>query len=442
MINFKQLQENDYMSKKLSLIKDVIDPKIKFTVTESGESSNPAILAKVKGVFFCPNGVSRNNRFYSRELWENVLAKEDVQERIKQKNMFGTIGHDTELNDDAFQKGLISHYMTEVKIDENGQGIGEAVIMNTPAGQILNTIMRAGSTVYVSSRGEGSFKGDKNGVPAVDENEYNLIGWDFVLNPGFLKANPKVAEALEDLENNISGEPKMDKLLEKLSNENAELKVKMDATLSENKELKTSVNAVSEENNHLKGQIIEVENNLKVSEGKRKSYRAKLAKYEEFSSSPESCKHLLEKFNTVLSKIGTPSQIVKALKVASLFKTKVDEMGTISEIKTALKAYGKLVEEGEEEVADSHASDLASKLGVDIETVKGMIAKGMSDEEIESMCKKVGESIRAKLPSKKKMIESKFKKTSKKEVIEEDNKEEKKEEISESRLERLGRLMS
>lgn len=410
------------MNKRTHILKDVIDPKIKFAVTESEETNNPAILAKVKGVFFCPDGVSRNNRYYSRGLWENVLANEEVQERLKLKNMFGTIGHDTELNDEAFQKGLISHYMTNVQIDENGQGIGEAVIMNTPAGQILNTVMRAGATVYVSSRGEGSFDGDKNGIPAVDESNYQLIGWDFVMNPGFLKANPKVAESLEKLQNN-TGDEKMEKLVEKLSNENAEMKVKMESTLSENTELKTSVNAVSEENNHLKGQMVEVENKLSASETSLAAAKSKLAKYEEFSSSPEKAKSLLEQFNTVLTKVGTPSQIVRALKVASLFKEKVDELGTLSEIKAALNAYGKLVEEGEEDQVDSQAQALAKECGLDVEQVKGMLAKGMSDEDIKATCKQVTESLKARIAAKKNKIkESKFKKTEGKPVVLEDHK--------------------
>jgi len=430
------------MTKRTQVLKDVIDPKIKFSVSEAEDSSNPAILAKVKGVFFCPDGISRNNRYYSRTLWENVLSNEEVQERIKLKNMFGTIGHDTELNDEAFQKGLISHYMTNVQIDENGQGVGEAVIMNTPAGQILNTIMRAGATVYVSSRGEGTFNGDKNGVPAVDESSYNLIGWDFVMNPGFLKANPKVAEALENLENN-TGEPQMEKLVEKLSNENAELKQKMTATLTENAELKTSVTAVSEENNHLKGQVIEVGTKLAEAEKSRKIAKVKLAKYEDFSSSPEVCKNLLEQFNTVLEKVGTPEKIVKALKVASMFKESIDTLGTISEIKAALTEYAKMVEAGEATESDSEAAAISTKLSVDVETVKGLIAKGMTEAEITAVCKKVTESIKAKMP--KTMKESKFKKKSATAPIIE-NESKKKDaapaaEISESRLQRLGRIM-
>jgi hypothetical protein len=430
------------MTKRTHILKDVIDPKIKFSVVETEESSNPAILAKVKGVFFCPDGISRNNRFYSRTLWENVLASEDVQERLKLKNMFGTIGHDTELNDEAFQKGLISHYMTAVNIDENGQGIGEAVIMNTPAGQILNTVMRAGATVYVSSRGEGSFNGDKNGVPAVDESNYNLIGWDFVMNPGFLKANPKVAEALESLENN-TGDQKME-LVEKLMNEKAELATKLSTVLEENKELKTSVTAVSEENNHLKGQMVEVENKLSASEKTLSVVKTKLSKYESFSSSPEACKKLLENFNTVLTKIGKPVQIVKALKVASLFKEEVDKLGTIPEIKSALKAYGKMVEEGEDAEVEAHAQAIAKECGLEVEQVKAMLAKGMTDEEIKDTCKKVTEAIKAKLVAKKKAVkESKFKKTAAQPAkIDEGSKAAPKTEtvvVTESRLSRLGK---
>lgn len=401
------------MSKTLKSLKDVIDPKIKFVVSEAEGSNNPEILAKIKGVFFCPDGVSRNNRFYSRQLWENVLANEDVQERIKNKNMFGTIGHDTELNDLALQQGLLSHYMTNVMIDEHGQGIGEAVIMNTAAGRNLNTVLRAGATLYVSSRGEGAFDGEKNGIPAVDENNYSLIGWDFVLNPGFLKANPKIAESLEDLKlkENNEGDPKMNELLEKLSAENAEAKLSLASAKKESKELKESVDAISEENTLLKANVLEAQNAVKAANEELDAVKETLAKYEEFSTSPEKTLKVLEKFDVLMEEVGTPSEIVRALKVASLFKAKVDEIGSIGDIKATLKAYEGLIKETEDQEAEDHAKALSDKLGVDLDTIKGMISKGMSDEEIEKMTQKVTESIKAKMPKKVKTNESKFKKT-------------------------------
>ena len=117
--------------------------------------------------------------------------------------MFGSIGHDVKLGDVGLREGKASHVTTQAFIDDNGLGIGEALILNTPVGQILNTVLRAGCNLYVSSRADGLFNGTYNGLPVVDEDAYELEGWDFVIEPGFLRANPKISEALNDLQKNV-----------------------------------------------------------------------------------------------------------------------------------------------------------------------------------------------------------------------------------------------
>lgn len=177
---------------------DVIAPELDFSIEEGkGDVDGKHVLAKVKGEFFFPGGVSRNNRFYPKSLWEKVLADEDVQDRIGTRRMFGTISHDQKIDDTAMLEGKLSHVVTNLKI-ENGKGIGEALILNTPAGRIANTMFRAGSKMFVSSRADGDFNGTQNGIPKVDETSYRLHAFDFVLDPGFLKANPKIQEALNE----------------------------------------------------------------------------------------------------------------------------------------------------------------------------------------------------------------------------------------------------
>src|SRR6266446_6368739 len=55
------------------------------------------VLARANGPFFVVDGKSQNNRFYSRGLWERVIKDDAVQDRLKRRKVFGTIGHDQEI---------------------------------------------------------------------------------------------------------------------------------------------------------------------------------------------------------------------------------------------------------------------------------------------------------------------------------------------------------
>ena len=83
------------MSKQI--IRDSISPSIQFSITESSEVDGKHILGKVKGEFFVPDGKSRNKRFYPRELWEKVISSQAIKEKLANRLMFGTIGHDGEI---------------------------------------------------------------------------------------------------------------------------------------------------------------------------------------------------------------------------------------------------------------------------------------------------------------------------------------------------------
>jgi len=165
-----------------------------FKVCEaSSDVDGKYVIGKIKGTFFVPNGKSRNERFYPSELWERVLSNESVLERIRDRRMFGTISHNQEIDDDAFLQGKFSHIV--IKLDPK-TGIGEALILNTPAGNILNTVVRAGSKIFVSSRARGDFAGTHKGLPRVNPDTYCLETFDIVLSPGFKEASPSLQESL------------------------------------------------------------------------------------------------------------------------------------------------------------------------------------------------------------------------------------------------------
>jgi len=88
---------------------DIFKPDEAFTLEEAKEDSNGnSILGKIKGTFFVPNGTSRNNRYYSKSLWEKQLSRPDVKTKLSERRMLGTISHDQEIDDKAVLEGKVS----------------------------------------------------------------------------------------------------------------------------------------------------------------------------------------------------------------------------------------------------------------------------------------------------------------------------------------------
>lgn len=190
---------------KSSRLVEVFQPGVDWVVEDVNESlvegkvDGKHVLGRVKGQFFAPNGTSRNGRFYPRSLWEKVIRNVDVKNRLTERTMFGTIGHDdTPVTEEQLRNGEVSHIVTNLHIDENGIGLGEAIILDTPSGRNLNTYLRAGSRLSTSSRASGRFAKEPNreGVPIVDEDSYLFETFDFVIEPGFLEARPDLVESL------------------------------------------------------------------------------------------------------------------------------------------------------------------------------------------------------------------------------------------------------
>lgn len=178
----------DYIPFKCEFVDDIsrIDESAQSEVAKSGGT----ILAIVKGQHFCPGKVSRNHRLYTEELWEVAGKDEDVQRKLKNGQMFGRIGHEAEITDEDIAEGKFSHITRNI---DWKTGIAESVIYNTDMGKTLYTILRAGTTMYVSSRADGDYEGkDEEGNDILDPKTYKLERFDFVQDPGFLDAQPKV----------------------------------------------------------------------------------------------------------------------------------------------------------------------------------------------------------------------------------------------------------
>ena len=170
-----------------------------------GVSLNEGVLAKVKGPSFFLDGFSRNGRFYPKKLWENALKHNETKIKLDRGLMFGCIGHPKDYTlDNLLESGKVSHKVTDIYIDKKtGEGIAEYEILDTPSGRILNTILKSGSDMYVSTRAFGGFTNetkDKDGrkYKILDDKNFVIESIDFVIEPGFLDTNPQLVESIKE----------------------------------------------------------------------------------------------------------------------------------------------------------------------------------------------------------------------------------------------------
>jgi hypothetical protein len=171
---------------------------------EVKEPSRPGVLATLTGPFFFPNMPSRNRRVYPTEAWNKALANDHTKRLLESNLMMGTVGHKDMEFDELISEQKVSHLTRKLWMEEkNGKlvGMGEVDILDTPVGRILNTIIRAGGKMAVSSKSYGEYKEsrDPQGNQIVDDNKFYCQRFDFVVDPGFLGAMPQLRESLDEL---------------------------------------------------------------------------------------------------------------------------------------------------------------------------------------------------------------------------------------------------
>lgn len=179
-------------------------------------SSTPGRMT-VEGVGQRCNVPNQNKRVYTKALWEKLQRDPKVLDVLEKRQMIGMINHPANGETDP-EKG--SHIVTKFWMPENSNDVYiRAEILDTPSGKILQEYIKAGVVFGVSSRGKGEVK-SQDGIDYVQEN-FNLVTWDFVLNPSTHNAYPKlvtenVSEFKENLkENSMTPEQKFKAIEEK-----------------------------------------------------------------------------------------------------------------------------------------------------------------------------------------------------------------------------------
>lgn len=132
---------------------------------------------EVEGVMQRASAENQNGRVYKKEILERE-AKKYVDEFVNRGNAFGELDHP---ESPVVSLKNASHIVKELywKGDDL---MGKVELLNTPAGNIVKEIIKAGHTIGISSRGTGSVQQTNEGTLEVQP-DFELVCWDFVSNP-------------------------------------------------------------------------------------------------------------------------------------------------------------------------------------------------------------------------------------------------------------------
>ena len=141
------------------------------------ESKTKPGTFEVEGVMQRAVAENQNGRVYSKDILMRE-AKKYVTEFVDRGNAFGELDHP---ESPVVSLKNASHIVKELywKGDDL---MGKVELLNTPAGNIVKEIIRAGHTIGISSRGTGSVQQTNEGQLEVQP-DFELVCWDFVSNP-------------------------------------------------------------------------------------------------------------------------------------------------------------------------------------------------------------------------------------------------------------------
>lgn len=203
------------------------------SILNEGKAGGPM---KIRGIFQRADEANNNKRIYPQTVLESQVRALD--EAIKERRLVGELDHPTY---DMVKLSNASHLITGLRL-EGKEVIGEAEILPTPAGKVVEGLIRGGVKIGISSRGMGTLSEGRNGTKTVNE-DFRLVTFDIVADPSTRGAYPTLSESkeykkdkqlIESTIKTVVGERYFLKLLEK----------KIDEKLTEAKERTRSPEAL------------------------------------------------------------------------------------------------------------------------------------------------------------------------------------------------------
>ena len=141
------------------------------------ESKERPGVYEVEGVMQRAVSKNQNGRTYSKPILERECSKY-IKEFVENGNAFGELDHP---ESPIVSLKNASHIVKDLWWKGNDL-MGRVELLNTPSGNIVKEIIKAGHTIGISSRGTGSVQQTNEGTLEVQD-DFELVCWDFVSNP-------------------------------------------------------------------------------------------------------------------------------------------------------------------------------------------------------------------------------------------------------------------
>lgn len=146
----------------------------------------PGCLGQLNGPLAEWKESTRNDRYYSKKLWQKVFDTPWVKEALSTHTLFGEADHPNDRLEPKLMNAAV--VLTSYNLNDSDQTVyGTFDILDTPSGRILRTLADYGCQLGVSSRGRGKIV-TRNGRKSVDEDSYVFGGFDVVALPAVKKA--------------------------------------------------------------------------------------------------------------------------------------------------------------------------------------------------------------------------------------------------------------
>jgi len=147
----------------------------------------------LSGIMQKANTANGNNRVYPMEVLQRECK--NYSKLVKERRALGELDHP---EDSVINLRNASHMVTDIWME----GIdvkGKIKVLNTPSGQVLQELVRAGVNVGISSRGMGSVSESKG--QTIVEDDFQLICFDMVSEPSTPGAF--MMKEAKDYQNNV-----------------------------------------------------------------------------------------------------------------------------------------------------------------------------------------------------------------------------------------------
>jgi hypothetical protein len=186
-------------------------------IVEEGSSDKPSRVY-IEGPYMVAQKVNKNNRYY---VMEEMVQEVDryTKDMIQEQRAMGELNHPSTAEVDLERA---CHVVTELK--RNGsEFIGKSKILSTPCGKIVESLIRDGVKVGMSTRSLGKLVEESGGINRVQD--MKLVAIDCVADPSYSGAfvngileskqwicgkDGKFCEHYDQFEDRLSDLPKRD----------------------------------------------------------------------------------------------------------------------------------------------------------------------------------------------------------------------------------------